>query len=182
MSGLFDGLGRLDLDAHARRWSAAGTDDAHGGVSQWMAAAQQFAARIQADPAGVSDEQWRAIAEAWTALLAAAERATGTQRNEWLLRDLWLRSWLLEKVGPRADVPLFDPGPVLERALDAMPMSPEEAAELAPRWRELARAQMRALRMIRQLLAPAHALARLLADHPRWSEFEAYQGLAGELP
>ncbi|GAX51428.1 hypothetical protein [Streptomyces olivochromogenes] len=182
MSGLFDGLGRLDLDAHARRWSAAGTDDAHGGVSQWVAAAQQFAARIQADPAGVSDEQWRSIAEAWTALLAAAERATGTQRNEWLLRDLWLRSWLVQEVGPRADVPLFDPGPVLERALDAMPMSPEEAAELAPRWRELAHAQMRALRMIRLLLAPVHALARLLADHPRWREFEAYQRLAGELP
>lgn len=65
MSGLFDGLDRLDLDAHARRWSAAGTDDASGDVSQWMAAAQQFTARIQADPAGVSDEQWRAIAEAW---------------------------------------------------------------------------------------------------------------------
>ncbi|MFJ1603731.1 hypothetical protein ACIOHS_10210 [Streptomyces sp. NPDC088253] len=182
MSGLFDDLDRLDLDAHVRRWSAAGTDDAQGDVSQWMAAAQQFAARIQADPAGVTDEQWRAIAEAWPALSAAAERATGTQHNEWLLRDLWLGSWLLEKVGPREDIPLFDAGPVLERALDAMPMSPEEAAALAPRWRELERSQMRSLRMIRRLLAPPRALAPLLADHPRWSEFEAYLQMAGELP
>jgi hypothetical protein len=182
MNGLFDGLDRLDLDAHARRWSASGTDGADGAVSQWTAAAQQFAARIQADPAGVTDEQWRAIAEAWPALLAAAGRATGTQHNEWLLRDLWLRSWLLEKVGPREDVPMFGPGPVLERALDAMPMSPQEAAGLAPRWRELERAQIRSLRMIRRLLAPPRALAPLLADHPRWSEFEAYQQSADILP
>ncbi|WP_143138245.1 hypothetical protein [Streptomyces mirabilis] len=92
-------------------------------MSQWTAAAQQFAARIEADPSGVTHEQWRANAEAWPALPAAAERATGTRRNEWLSHDVWLRSWPLEKVGPREDIPLFDPGPVLERALDAVPMS-----------------------------------------------------------
>ncbi|MFC3575521.1 hypothetical protein ACFOZ0_20025 [Streptomyces yaanensis] len=182
MSGLFDDLDRLDLQGHVRRWSEVDATKAEGSVSLWMAAAQQFAVRLQRDPARVSDEQWQAVGQGWPALLAAAERATGPQCNEWLLRDLWLRASLLKAVGPRADVPLLDPGPVLERALDAMPMSPEEAAALAPRWRELERSQMLSLRMIRRLLAPVRALAPLLGDHPRWSEYETWERLAGDLP
>ncbi|MFJ8632772.1 hypothetical protein [Streptomyces sp. NPDC093568] len=182
MAGVFDDLGSLDLDGHVRRWSARDLDEADGSVNAWIAAAQQFAARIQQDPERLTDERVRAIAQAWPALLAAAERASGSQGNEWLLRDLWLRSWLLQRLGPREDVPLLDPGQVLVRALDAMPMSPEEAASLAPRWRELDRPRILSLRTIRRLLAPVRPLAFLLAEHPRWGEAEAWEQLAGELP
>lgn len=182
MSTLFDDLDRLDIDAHVRRWSVPEAGLGGGAVSQWMAAAQQFAARVQADPDGVTDRQWRAIAKAWPALLAAAERATGPQHHEWLMRDLWFRSWLVERVGPREGVPLFDPEVVLDGALDAMPMGPEEAAALAPRWRELERPQILSLRTVRRLLAPVRSLAPLLGDHPRWSEYEAWERLSGSLP
>ncbi|MFC5804901.1 hypothetical protein [Streptomyces formicae] len=118
---LFDDLDRLDLPAHVRRWSVLDPQKAAGEVSEWMAAAQQFAARLQADCAQLSVDQWRSATDAWLALLAAAERSTGMQGNEWLLRDLWLRASLLDAVGPRLDVPLLDAGPVPERTLDAMP-------------------------------------------------------------
>ncbi|GHG97926.1 hypothetical protein [Streptomyces lanatus] len=182
MTGLFDELDRLDLDGHLRRWSAPDLDRTDGSVHAWIAAAQQFAARIQQDPGGLTDEQVRALAQAWPALLAAAERATGPQGNEWVLRDLWLRSWLLQRLGPREGVSLLDPGQVLDRALDAMPMSPQEAASLAPRWRELDRPQILSLRMIRRLLAPVRPLATVLADHPRWAECQKWEALAGDLP
>ncbi|MFI9762125.1 hypothetical protein ACIHFB_29835 [Streptomyces sp. NPDC051963] len=182
MTGCFDGLDRLDLDGHVRRWSAPQVGPAGGDPSQWIAAAQQFAARLQDDPTGLSDERWRAVGQAWMALLAGAERATGPQRNEWLLRDLRLRSWLLERVGPRAGVALLDPEAVLERALTAMPLSPREAAWSAPHWRELDREQIMALRMIRRLLAPVRPLAPFLADHPRWDEFQEWERLVGDLP
>jgi hypothetical protein len=182
VTGCFDGLDRLDLDAHVRRWSAPDAGQADGAVSQWMAAAQQFAARVQEDPTGLSDERWRAVGQAWTALLAGAERATGPQRGEWLLRDLNLRSWLLEHVGPRAGVPLLDAEAVLERALAAMPLSAPEAARSAPRWRELDREQIMALRMIRRLLAPVRSLGPLLAGYPRWAEFQEWERLADDLP
>ncbi|MGW2823972.1 hypothetical protein ACWC24_23705 [Streptomyces sp. NPDC001443] len=182
MNGCFDGLDRLDLDGHVRRWSAPDAGLADGAVSEWAAAAQQFAARLQGDPTGLSDEQWRAVEHAWTALLAGAERSTGPQRGEWLLRDLYLRSWLLEHVGPRAGVALLDPEPVLERALAAMPMSPAEAARWAPHWRELDREQILALRMIRRLLAAVRSLAPLLAGHPRWGEVQEWERSADDLP
>ncbi|WP_405619276.1 hypothetical protein [Streptomyces sp. NBC_00076] len=182
MTGYFDGLDRLDLDAHLRRWSAPDADRAHGAVSQWMAAAQQFAARLREDPTGLTDDRWRAVGQAWRALLAGAERATGPQGNEWLLRDLNLRSWLLEHVGPRAGVPLLDPEAVLEGALAAMPLSAEEAARSAPHWRELDREQIMALRMIRRLLAPVRTLGPLLAACPRWVEFQEWERLADDLP
>jgi hypothetical protein len=85
---------------------------------------------------------------------AAAERAADAQHGGWLLRDLWLRASLLKEVGPAPDVPLLEPGPVLDRALDAMPMDRHTAAVLAPRWRELDRAHMLSLRMVRRLLGP----------------------------
>lgn len=88
MTALFDGLDGLDLDAHTRRWSAPEVARADGSVNHWIAAAQMFAARIKEDPARLTDEQWRAVGEAWPALLAAAEGATGAQHNEWLQRDL----------------------------------------------------------------------------------------------
>lgn len=182
MKDLFDDLDRLDLDGHVRRWSGPEAARAYGEVNQWLLAAQMFASRLQRDSVEMSDERWRAVGAAWSALLAAAERSTGPQGDEWLMRDLWLRAWLLKNVGPRPDVPLFDPGPVIERALDTMPMSPEEAAELAPRWRELEVSRIRSLRMIRRLLNPVRHLTPLLADHPRWSEFEAWESLAGDLP
>ncbi|MDX3457210.1 hypothetical protein PV396_35535 [Streptomyces sp. ME02-8801-2C] len=182
MGGLIDNLDRLDLDAHERRWLALGAGPVDGAASQWMAAARTFTARIQQDLAAITDEQWRKNAEAWANLMAAAERSTGPQHNEWLLRDLWLRSWLLEKMGPREHGQLFDPGLVIERALDAMPMSPEQAAELASQWRELERSHMFSLRMIRRLLNPVRHLAPLLVDHLRWSEFETWERLAGDLP
>ncbi|MEV5959772.1 hypothetical protein AB0M11_39580 [Streptomyces sp. NPDC051987] len=185
MSGLFDGLDRLDLDAHARRWSAPEALRTDGAVSEWIGAAQMFAARIQQDPARLTGDQWRAVAEAWPALLAAAERATGVQHNEWLLRDLWLRASLLKELtetGSAPDVPLLQPGPILDRALDAMPTDPDTAAALAPRWRELDRAQVLSLRMVRRLLGPARAVAPLLADHPRRGEFEAWERIADSLP
>lgn len=182
MSGLFDDLDRLDLAAHVRRWSAPEVLRTDGAVSQWIGAAQMFAARVQEDPARLTGEQWRAVAEAWPALLTAAERATGTQHDEWLLRDLWLRASLLKEAGAAPDVPLLDPGLVLGRALDAMPMDPDTAATLAARWRELDRAQVLSLRMIRRLLGPVRAVAPLLADHPRLSEFEAWERMADSLP
>ncbi|MEU6355451.1 hypothetical protein ABZ896_40090 [Streptomyces sp. NPDC047072] len=192
MTGPFDDLFRLDLDGHVRRWSAPGVATVDGDLSQWMAAAQQFAARLQVYPDGptwVTDEQWREIGYAWAALLAAAERSTGEQRNEWLLRDLWLRSWLLDHMGPRAGVALLDPETLLERALAAMPMSVEEAVRLAAWWRDVKpdevlpnRERVLALRMIRRLLATVRSLAPLLADHPRWAEVQAWERLAPELP
>lgn len=147
-----------------------------------MAAAQQFAARLQRDCALLSDEQWQAAARAWSSLLAAAERSTGAQGNEWLMRDLWLRASLLDAVGPRPDVPLLDAGPVLEWALEAMPMTTQAASELAPDWRELAREQILALRMIRRLLAPAKLVGSLIANHPRRGECEAWREVAKQLP
>ncbi|MET7737841.1 hypothetical protein ABZT02_42090 [Streptomyces sp. NPDC005402] len=185
MTGAFEGLDRLDLDGHVRRWSEPGAVPADGAVSEWMAAAQQFAARLQDDPAGpagLTDEHWRAVGQSWAALLAGAERATGPQRGEWLLRDLHLRSWLLLHVGPREQVALLDPAAVLERALTAMPMSVREAARSAPRWRELDREQVMALRMIRRLLAPVRPLTALLTDHPRWDEAREWERVARELP
>ncbi|MEU0950220.1 hypothetical protein ABZ379_47420 [Streptomyces canus] len=185
MTGAFDSLDGLDLDGHVRRWSAPGAAPADGAVSEWTAAAQQFAARLQDDPAGpagLTDDHWRAVGQAWSALLAGAERATGPQRGEWLLRDLHLRSWLLQHVGPRKGVPLLEPAAVLEQALASMPMSPPEAARAAPHWRELDREQVMALRMIRRLLAPVRPLAGLLADHPRWGEVPEWERVARELP
>ncbi|PAZ09868.1 hypothetical protein CLM62_44395 [Streptomyces sp. SA15] len=189
MSGLFDDLSRLDLDGHVRRWSAPEVVRAGGDMNQWLAAAQQFAARVQrGDPYGVTDERWRAIGDSWSALLAAAEQATGPD-EEWLFRDLWLRSWLLQTLGPREGIPLFDPEFVLVRALDAMPMSPEEAAALGLRWHEMEHSQKleflpqaRELRKIRRLLNPVRSLAPLLADHPRWREFQAWEQVAPGLP
>ncbi|MDH6567710.1 hypothetical protein M2160_002731 [Streptomyces sp. SAI-117] len=185
MTRAFDGLDRLDLDGHVRRWSEPGAVPAGADVSEWAAAAQQFAARLQDDPsgpAGLTDDQWRAVGQAWSVLLAGAERATGPQRGEWLLRDLHLRSWLLQHVGPREEVALLEPAAVLERALAAMPMSPSEAARAAPHWREQDREQIMALRMIRRLLAPVRPLDGLLADHPRWGEVQEWERVARELP
>ncbi|MFI8076298.1 hypothetical protein ACIF85_47520 [Streptomyces sp. NPDC086033] len=192
MTGAFEDLDRLDLDGHVRRWSAPGVATVDGDVSQWMAAAQQFAARLQVRPDGpirLTEEQWGAIGHAWAALLAAAEGSVGEQGNEWLLRDLWLRSWLLDHMGPRAGVALLDPEAVLERALAAMPMSVEEADRSASWWREVKpddiltfRERILELRMIRRLLATVRPLAAHLADHPRWSEAEEWARVAEALP
>ncbi|MEU6033200.1 hypothetical protein ABZ825_40455 [Streptomyces tauricus] len=182
MNGLFDDLDRLDLDGHVRRWSAPEVARAGGEANQWIAAAGAFTFRLQADPVPLSDERWRAVGAAWAALLAAAERSAGPQGGEWLMRDLWLRAWLLENVGPRPDVPLLDPRTPFDRALDALPMSHPETAELAPRWRELTRSQMLSLRRAKQLLAVMRSVAPHVEDHPRWPEHEAWQRLAGDLP
>ncbi|MFS8198891.1 hypothetical protein ACLVWQ_09390 [Streptomyces sp. CWNU-52B] len=182
MDGLFDGLDRLGLDDHVRRWSAPQIAGADGEVNQWLLAAQMFAARLQQDPSEMPTERWRAVGAAWSALMAAAERSTGPQSGEWLMRDLWLRAWLLTNVGPRPDVPMLDPRPLLGRALDALPMSREEAAGLAPRWKELEREQMLSLRTAKRLLAVMRAVAPHAGDHPRRAEHEAWQQLAGDLP
>ncbi|RZU13147.1 hypothetical protein [Streptomyces sp. BK239] len=97
-------------------------------------------------------------------------------------RDLQLRSWLLERTGPRKGVPLLDPQIVLESALAAMPLSPGEAVRCAGHWRELDREQILALRTIRRLLAPVRRLAPLLAEHPRWAEVQVWERLAPDLP
>jgi hypothetical protein len=121
LSGLFDDLDRLDLDGHVRRWSALDVGRADGEVNQWIAAAQAFTLHLQQDPARLSDDRLRGVGVAWPALMAAAERSTGPQRDEWLMRDLWFRAWLLEHVGPRPDVPLLDPQPLLDRAWTPCP-------------------------------------------------------------
>ncbi|MDQ1036072.1 hypothetical protein QFZ75_002488 [Streptomyces sp. V3I8] len=182
MSRLFDELDRLDLDGHVRRWSAPEAARADGDVNQWLLAAQMFAARLQQDPVEMPAGRWRAVGAAWSALMAAAERSAGPQGGEWLMRDLWLRAWLLTNVGPHPDVPLLDPRPLLDRALDALPVRREEAAELAPRWRELERGQILRLRQAKRLLAVTRAVAPHVGDHPRRAEHEAWQQLADNLP
>ncbi|MFJ7490051.1 hypothetical protein ACIQZB_02155 [Streptomyces sp. NPDC097727] len=182
MGEIFSGLDRMDLAAHVDRWSDPEVSRADGHVSQWSAAAEMFASRLQADHAALSDEQWQTVAFAWANLLSAAERSTGPQGIEWLMRDLWLRVSLLQAVGPRDGVPLLEPAPVLDRALDAMPLSREEASVLAPGWRGLSRERMLELRTVRRLLAPAGRLGDLLADHPRWAEYDAWRKVAAHLP
>ncbi|MER5561519.1 hypothetical protein ACFW17_26000 [Streptomyces sp. NPDC058961] len=182
MSRIFEGLDSLDVTEHVRRWSSPDVGAVEGAVSQWMAAAQQFAVRLQGGWASLSDAEWRDAARAWAALLAAAERATGPQGNEWLQRDQYLRASLLDRMGPRPGLPLLDPALLLDRALDAMPMDRESAAALAPRWRELDRAEMLRLRMIKRLLAPLRLVEPLLADQARHGEYEAWRRVAERLP
>ncbi|MFB7450657.1 hypothetical protein [Streptomyces sp. NPDC056194] len=172
----------MDLDAHVQRWSAPQVQVADGQVSQWMLASYLFAAQIRAESAELGDEQWSQVASAWAALLAAAERATGFQQAEWLLRDLWLRSWLLDRLGPQPGVELLERDPVLNRALEAMPMTPGRAATLGPVWRELEVGQILELRLIRRLLAPARSVRQMLVDHPRWAEFLAWEAVVPSLP
>ncbi|QNP70109.1 hypothetical protein IAG44_12045 [Streptomyces roseirectus] len=182
MSELFHGLDRLDLRGQVLRWSALEPEGAGGEMNEWLAAAQQFAARLQEDAVRVPEEEWPEVARAWGQLLEGARQATGEQRNEWLLRDLWLRASLVRTAGPRLDRPLHDPGEVVERALAAMPMSLREAASRAPRWRELEREQILSLRMIRRLLGPVTFLGGLPAEHPRRDECRMWERLLPDLP
>ncbi|KOT89305.1 hypothetical protein ADK70_18505 [Streptomyces rimosus subsp. pseudoverticillatus] len=179
----FDDLATLNLDGHVQRWSPDGVRTAQGDVNDWLAAAQMFAARtIEAAPE-LDGPQWLAVSDAWLQLLAAAESSVGKEGLEWQHRDHNLTSVLLQKVGPRAGVPLRDPARLLDSVLDLMPMDdPATARELGPRWRELSREQIIELRMIKMLVAPTRPVRPLLNGLPRARELDAWLEVCPLLP
>ncbi|MGA5496530.1 hypothetical protein ACPCSP_19430 [Streptomyces cinereoruber] len=182
MGRVFEDIDRLDVEGHVRRWSSPDADKAEGEVSEWMAAAEMFASRICDAAERLPGERWPEVASAWSSLLTAAERATGSQRAEWLVRDLWLRSRLLGALGPQPGAELLERDPVLDRALDAMPMTQAEAAALGPAWRDLDKERVLELRLIKRLLAPARRIGYLLVEHPRRAEFLAWEAVLPSLP
>ncbi|MFE5797307.1 hypothetical protein ACFQ8C_32655 [Streptomyces sp. NPDC056503] len=176
----FGGLDTLDLAGHVRRWS--GALPASGAVSGWQAAAQFFARRLADEGDGLTDERWAEASGAWAALLAAAERGTGAQQYEWVMRDLTLTALLLERLGPLPSAPLRDPARLLDLALDSLPLDLGRARELAGRWRELPREEILALRTAKRLLHPPLTVEPLLTGLGRKPELDAWKALRPALP
>lgn len=56
------------------------------------------------------------------------------------------------------------------------------ASTRARAWRELDRAQILELRMVKRLVAPAKLVESLLVGHSRGAEYETWREVAAQLP
>ncbi|MZD08287.1 hypothetical protein GTW43_24865 [Streptomyces sp. SID5785] len=88
-------------------------------------------------------------------------------------QDFMLRMWVIDSLGPDATDPDWNPDALAVDTLDALTITPAEAAALADGWRGLAIEQIRMLRWHKNLtahletligyLAPGHSRDQLLA-------------------
>lgn len=101
------------------------------GIDEWLAVVQLFTARLTEESESLSADEWVLGSDAIVRALGHAEAVGAIDRNERVIRRLNLSAALLQRVPVNSDVEILDPQRAYDEFVEVVPISPEEARDLA---------------------------------------------------
>ncbi|WP_030903199.1 hypothetical protein [Streptomyces sp. NRRL F-5126] len=114
--------------------------------------------------------------------LDASVAVDDMDRRERATRLLNLSALLLERVEPKDGVVLLGPAHLLALLFEEVPIAVDEARALASHWRDLNIAEIRRLRIARNLATAAVLLSKALRDKSVDARLRKWEGILPLLP
>lgn len=133
-------------------------------AGDWLAAVQLLTARLTEEAESLSGQELNRGAAALDTALDRAEQAGDIDKNEGAIRRLNLASALIRLRGPDPDVVFLNPQRMYDLFTEATPLSTAQLRELPADWRTLDIADIRRLRVVKNLLAPLVGVAPIMAQ------------------
>lgn len=152
------------------------------GKGEWLAVAELLTLRLSDDREVFSADDWAAASAAADYVLAAAEAAGAVGHDESVVRRLNLSVAVLRRASPRTDIPILSPDRMAALFAGSVPMSVPQARSLAAGWRNLDIADMRRLRLIRNLVTPMLLVRDLMSEEDGAAEVEQWEEILPLLP
>lgn len=159
---------------------ASGLAGLSGG--EWLAVAELLALRLSDDQEPFSAADWEAASAAVDYVLAGAETAGAVRHDESVIRRLNLSAAVLRRASPRGDIPLLNPDGMVGLFAETVPMSAQRARSLAADWRSLGVADMRSLRLVRNLVMPVLLVSHLISEENAVAEMGQWEEVLPLLP
>ncbi|MER7211598.1 hypothetical protein ABT340_31470 [Streptosporangium sp. NPDC000239] len=130
----------------------------------------------------LSAEDWVVCSAATDYVFCVAEKRKSIDHEEGVIRRLNISAALLRRVAPRSEVDLLAPDHVVDLLLRELPVSVDEARDMAARWQSLEIDQIRRLRLVKNLLSPVVGIGDVIPRHTYDSRLKAWIGIFSSLP
>ncbi|MDT0265819.1 hypothetical protein RM844_05890 [Streptomyces sp. DSM 44915] len=149
------------------------------GDDWWRLEAVRLVAQQRALAAGQPAE----VRRRWAALALFANRRTaGDGATRALTQEFWLRTWVIERLGPEPGQPDWEAEALADDTLAALTLTAADAAARADDWRALPLDEIRALRRHKNLTAHLATLVDQLEPGPRRDQLLPWVRVRGLLP
>lgn len=175
-------LAELDGRQLARFLAGPVPDLAGFSKGEWLAVTELLTLRLSDDREVFSAGDWAAASAAADYVLTSAEAAGAIGHDEAVVRRLNLSAAVLRRASPRDDIPILNPGRMAALFAESIPMSAPQARSLAAGWRDLGIADMRRLRLIRNLVTPMLLVGDLISEEDSVAEVEQWKEILPLLP
>lgn len=149
---------------------------------EWLAVVQLLTARVTEDCEALSADDWQVASAGVEGVLATAEAVGSIDHNESVIRRLNISAALLQRVSPQDDVPLLSLARMRELFEEAIPITVEEARDLATDWRSREVSVIRQLRLAKNLATPMLLVSTLASDYDILAELSAWRDVLPFLP
>lgn len=157
-------LASLDTATLCRVLAARNPAPSSLGPQQWRGVVEILTHRLTIEPDVPERVSWETCSSALVYALDASVAVGDMDRRERTTRLLNLSALLLKRVEPKDGVVLLDPAHLLALFFEEVPIAVDEARALAPHWRDLDIAEIRRLRIARNLATPAVLLSKAVRD------------------
>lgn len=144
----------------------------------WLSAVQRLTFLLSEARDELTAQEWPLASDAMIRALRFAEEAGAIDRQEAVIRQMYLTALIVETVPPDDDIELLSPRSVLEFSRKDLAILPDEARRRAVDWHEKDIDDIRELRRIKLLVKPALMLKKYIVDTSfraqldRWEEVE----------
>ena len=149
---------------------------------EWLGVVELLTMRLTEGSGDVPAEDWARCSAAMASALEAAVAAGAIDHRESVIRRLNLAVALLQNVVPIAEVDILNPDLLLDLMFQELPLSAGEARQMSAEWRNLDISQIRSLRVAKNLVSPALALARLVPEAKFAGRLRAWEDVMPSLP
>lgn len=131
---------------------------------EWLALVELLTVRMTEECLGLQAHEWKICGAAIERVFCSAEASGVITRQEASIRKLNLSVALLKRVPPDPEIEVLNPDAAINLLLRELPISIEDARDMASRWRELDIEQIRRLRLVKNLLSPILGSDQFLKD------------------
>lgn len=152
------------------------------GKGGMLAVVELLTSRLTDESETFSADDWRIGSEAMERILETAQAAGSIDHNESAIRRLNLAAAVLQRVQPRGDVPMLDLDRIRNIFADAMPVSVEQAGDLASDWQGRDVSVIRQLRLAKNLVKPMLLMRRFISDDNATAELNSWEEVLPLLP
>jgi hypothetical protein len=161
----FQDLTSLDLRQLTEELAAQTPSQESMGAGEWLGVVEYLTLLLIEGCGGLSREDWVRCSVALDYALGAARALGIVDHHEEAIRRLNLSAALLQRIPPSSEIAILNPIDALDIFRHEIPLSADDAREMAAHWRDLDVAKIRRLRLARSLVSPVLIIAKALPEY-----------------
>jgi hypothetical protein len=178
----FDELAAADLPALTTWLESNDAQVSQLDQQRWLAMVELTTAKLTSAASDLERHDWQRLSNAYFRCLTLAKESGVLDETEAVIRSLNLTSALLSELDPQESVGILNPDKGVASFFQYVPVSLVEAHELSENWRAIGVADIRRLRVAKNLLTPILSLKAFVKDRQIRAALEDWEAAFPKLP